>query len=71
MVKITEIYRFSHNWMGSRDTKRTLAMKLGLARGKVYPRGCSHKRKHLRPKTEGATSTVKGWGSDAVAFFGG
>jgi hypothetical protein len=42
MVKITEIYRFSHNWMGSRDTKRTLAMKLGLARGKVYPRGCSH-----------------------------
>ena len=38
MVKITEIYRFSNNWMGSRDTKRTPAMKLGLARGKVDPK---------------------------------
>jgi len=38
MVKITEIYRFSHNWMGSCDTKCTPAMKLGLARRKVYPK---------------------------------
>ncbi len=38
MIKIIEIYRFHHNWMGSRDTKRTPAMKLGLAKGKVYER---------------------------------
>ncbi|RAK07144.1 hypothetical protein ATI53_11111 [Salipiger aestuarii] len=37
-VKIIEICRFHHNWMGSRDTKRTPAMKLGLAKGKVYER---------------------------------
>ena len=38
MVKITEIYRFSRNWTGSRYTKRTPAMKLGLACGKVFPK---------------------------------
>lgn len=35
MVKIIEIYRFVHNWMGSTKTKETPAMKLGLARGKM------------------------------------
>lgn len=35
MVKVVDIYRFTHNWMGSRTTKETPAMKLGLARGKV------------------------------------
>ena len=35
MVKIIEIYRFVHNWMGSAKTKETPAMKLGLARGKM------------------------------------
>lgn len=38
LIKITEIYRFHHNWMGTRDTKRTPAMKLGLAKGKIYER---------------------------------
>ncbi len=37
MVKITEIYRFQHNWMGSNTTKQTPAMKLGLAKGKIRP----------------------------------
>lgn len=36
MVKIIEIYRFVHNWMGSHKTKETPAMKLGLAKGKIY-----------------------------------
>jgi len=35
MVKIVEIYRFVHNWMGSVSTKETPAMKMGLARGKM------------------------------------
>ena len=35
MVKIIEIYRFVHNWLGSSKTKETPAMKLGLARGKM------------------------------------
>jgi len=35
MIKLVDIYRFKHNWMGSRDTKETPAMKLGLAKGKV------------------------------------
>lgn len=35
MVKIIEIYRFKHNWLGSSTTKKTPAMKLGLARGKM------------------------------------
>ncbi|WP_281365944.1 hypothetical protein [Halovulum dunhuangense] len=34
-MTIIEIYRFHHNWMGSPDTKRTPAMKLGLAKRKV------------------------------------
>ncbi|HDZ80325.1 MAG TPA: hypothetical protein ENH56_03645 [Roseobacter sp.] len=37
MAKIIEIYRFTHNWMGSSKTKKTPAMKLGLARGKMRP----------------------------------
>jgi len=35
MVKIIEIYRFAHNWLGSSKTKKTPAMKLGLARGRM------------------------------------
>lgn len=35
MVKIVDIYRFTHNWMGKKTTKKTPAMKLGLAKGKV------------------------------------
>lgn len=38
MGKIIEIYRFTHNWMGSHKTKETPAMKLGLAKGKVHPK---------------------------------
>jgi hypothetical protein len=35
MVKIIEIYRFVHSWIGSSKTKETPAMKLALARGKM------------------------------------
>lgn len=35
MVKVVEIYRFAHNWIGSSKTKETPAMKLGIARGKM------------------------------------
>ena len=35
MVKVVEIYRFVHNWMGSSKTKETPAMQMGLARGKM------------------------------------
>ena len=38
MSKIIEIYRFAHNWMGSHKTKKTPAMKPGLAKGKIYPK---------------------------------
>lgn len=38
MVKIIEIYRFVHNWMGRTSTKATPAMKVGLARGKMDPK---------------------------------
>jgi hypothetical protein len=31
-VKVVEIYRFVHNWIGSKETP---AIKLGLARGKM------------------------------------
>lgn len=37
MVKMTEIYRFHHNWVGY-GNKETPAMKLGLARGRIYER---------------------------------
>lgn len=33
LEKIMTIYRFHHNWMGSRKTKTTPAMKIGLAKG--------------------------------------
>lgn len=36
MAKIIEIYRFVHNWMGNHKTKETPAMRLGLAKGKIY-----------------------------------
>ncbi|WP_273524681.1 hypothetical protein [Rhodosalinus sediminis] len=36
--KVLEIYRFKHNWMGSRHTTKTPAMKLGVAAGKIYER---------------------------------
>jgi transposase-like protein len=38
LVKVIEIYRFHHNWMGTRKTKQTPAMKLGIAKGKIYER---------------------------------
>lgn len=38
MAKIIEIYRFTHNWMGGNITRETPAMKLGLAKGKIYAR---------------------------------
>lgn len=38
LEKIMTIYRFHHNWMGSRKTQRTPAMKIGLAKGKIYER---------------------------------
>ncbi len=38
LAKIIEIYRFHHNWMGTRQTTRTPAMKLGLAKGRIYER---------------------------------
>ena len=38
LEKVIEIYRFTHNWMGSRQTKKTPAMKLGLAKGRIYER---------------------------------
>lgn len=40
MIKLIEIYRFTHNWMGKPNAKKekTPAMKLGLAKGKIYPR---------------------------------
>lgn len=38
LCKVIEIFRFKHNWMGSRSTEATPAMKIGLAGGKVYER---------------------------------
>jgi hypothetical protein len=38
LIKIIEIYRFHHVWIGTRQTKRTPAMKLGLARGRINER---------------------------------
>ena len=38
LAKVIEIYRFTHNWMGTSKTKKTPAMRLGLARGKIYER---------------------------------
>ena len=38
LAKIIEIYHFHHNWMGTRQTTRTPAMKLGLAKGRIYER---------------------------------
>lgn len=36
MAKIIEIYRFVHNWMGNHKTTETPAMRLRLAKGKIY-----------------------------------
>ncbi|WP_375261262.1 hypothetical protein [Palleronia sp.] len=38
LTRIVEIYRFHHNWMGTRQTKQTPAMKLGIAKGRIYER---------------------------------
>ena len=38
LAKILEIYRFKHNWMGSRGTTETPAMRLGFAAGLIYER---------------------------------
>lgn len=38
LLKVIDIFRFFHNWMGSPKSKTTPAMRLGLARGKIYER---------------------------------
>lgn len=38
LLKVVEIYRFYHNWMGGPKIKRTPAMRLRIARGKIYER---------------------------------
>lgn len=38
MVKIAEIYRFYHNWCEPGQDKKTPAMRLGLAKGRIYER---------------------------------
>ena len=37
MAKLVEIYRFTHNWMGNGKAE-TPAMRLGLAKGRIYDR---------------------------------
>ncbi len=38
MAKMVQIYRFYHNWCDLGDDKRTPAMRIGLARGRIYER---------------------------------
>lgn len=38
MAKMVQIYRFYHNWCDPGDDKKTPAMRLGLARGRIYER---------------------------------
>lgn len=38
MVKIAEIYRFYHNWCEPGQDKKTPAMRIGLAKGRIYER---------------------------------
>jgi len=38
LLKVVDIYRFYHNWMGGSRIKSTPAIQLGLARGKIYER---------------------------------
>ncbi|MCW3784708.1 hypothetical protein [Defluviimonas salinarum] len=38
MAKLVEIYRFYHNWCEPGADKKTPAMRLGLARGRIYER---------------------------------
>jgi hypothetical protein len=38
MAKIVQIYRFYHNWCDLGADKKTPAMRIGLARGRVYER---------------------------------
>lgn len=38
MVKIAEIFRFHHNWCEPGKDKKTPAMRLGLAKGRIYER---------------------------------
>lgn len=38
MAKVVQIYRFYHNWCDPGDDKATPAMRIGLARGRVYER---------------------------------
>ncbi|MFW2544105.1 hypothetical protein ACN2XU_15835 [Primorskyibacter sp. 2E107] len=38
MAKMVQIYRFYHNWCDPGDDKQTPAMRIGLARGRVYER---------------------------------
>lgn len=38
MAKMVQIYRFYHNWCDPGEDKKTPAMRIGLARGRVYER---------------------------------
>lgn len=38
MAKIIQIYRFYHNWCNLGEDKQTPAMRIGLARGRIYER---------------------------------
>ena len=38
LSKLVEIYRFYHNWMEPGVDGKTPAMRIGLARGRVYER---------------------------------
>lgn len=38
IAKVAEIYRFYHNWCDPGADKKTPAMRLGLARGRIYER---------------------------------
>ena len=58
LVKIMEIYRFHHTWMGPRQTKRTPAMNLGLAKGRIYERDPFAERSKKRAANGDAHSTT-------------
>jgi len=38
LAKVAQIYRFYHNWCDPGDDKKTPAMRIGLARGRIYER---------------------------------
>ena len=38
LAKLVEIYRFYHNWMDPGADRMTPAMRIGLAKGRIYER---------------------------------